>query len=186
MVRTGGNTVGASERDSADGAPMSAQPSPTDRHTIGCHGVRVSVLGFGAAPMGNLYARVTEDEAQAALHAAFEGGIRYFDTAPFYGHGLSEERLGRAFAGRPRDTFVISTKVGRRIAKDELRQEAMHDGFAVRGTRAIFDYSREGVQRSFEASLRRLGVDRIDILLLHDIGRVTRRSSRRGAKAGAR
>jgi D-threo-aldose 1-dehydrogenase len=135
--------------------------------------VRLSALGFGAAPIGNLYAQVAEDDAQAALHEAYERGIRYFDTAPFYGHGLSEQRLGRALAGKPRRTFAISTKVGRRIARDEHRQDAINDGFAVTGSRAIFDYSREGVQRSFESSLRRLGVDRIDILLLHDVGRQT-------------
>jgi D-threo-aldose 1-dehydrogenase len=135
--------------------------------------VRVSSLGYGGAPIGNLYTSVAEDDAQAALHGALKRGIRYFDTAPFYGHGLSEERMGRVLAGRPRDAFVVSTKVGRRIEQDERRQHTGDDGFAVRGSRAVFDYSREGVQRSFEASLRRLGVAYVDILLLHDIGRET-------------
>lgn len=144
-----------------------------ERPTIGTRVIRVSALGFGGAPIGNLYAPVAEADAQAALQEALALGTRYFDTAPFYGHGLSEERLGRALAGRPRGTFVISTKVGRRIAPDESRRDAMNDGFAVRGSRAIFDYSRDGVRRSFEASLRRLQLDYIDILLLHDIGRLT-------------
>jgi D-threo-aldose 1-dehydrogenase len=144
-----------------------------DRHAIGHRGVRVSPLGFGGAPIGNLYAPVAEADAQAALQEALERGIRYFDTAPFYGHGLSETRMGRALAGRPRDSFVVSTKVGRLITRDESRCDALNDGFAVQGTRAVFDYSRGGVQRSFEASLRRLGVDYVDILLLHDIGRLT-------------
>jgi D-threo-aldose 1-dehydrogenase len=135
--------------------------------------VRVSPLGFGGAPIGNLYAPVAEADAQAALQEALERGIRYFDTAPFYGHGLSETRMGRALAGRPRDSFVVSTKVGRLITRDESRCDALNDGFAVQGTRTVFDYSRGGVQRSFEASLRRLGVDYVDILLLHDIGRLT-------------
>lgn len=135
--------------------------------------MRLSALGFGAAPVGNLYTQVTEEDAQAALHEAFERGIRYFDTAPFYGHGLSEQRLGRALVGRPRQTFAISTKVGRRIVRDKDRQNAINDGYAVTGSRSIFDYSRDGVQRSFESSLQRLGIERIDILLLHDVGRRT-------------
>lgn len=141
-------------------------------HATASHRVSVSPLGFGGAPIGNLYAPVSEEDAQLALHEALEHGIRYFDTAPFYGHGLSEERIGRALAGRARASFVISTKVGRLISSDDSPRE-MPDGFAVRGTRAAFDYSRAGVQRSFEASLERLGVDQIDILYLHDIGRLT-------------
>jgi D-threo-aldose 1-dehydrogenase len=135
--------------------------------------VRVSPLGFGGAPIGNLYAPVAEADAQAALQEALERGIRYFDTAPFYGHGLSETRMGRALAGRPRGSFVVSTKVGRLITRDDSRCDALSDGFAVQGTRAVFDYTRGGVERSFEASLRRLGVDYVDILFLHDIGRLT-------------
>ena len=133
----------------------------------------MSSLGFGGAPIGNLYAPVTEADAQAALQGALERGIHYFDTAPFYGHGLSEVRMGRAFAGRPRDAFVVSTKVGRRIERDALREHPRNDGYAVQGSRVIFDYSHDGVQRSFEASLQRLGVAYVDILLLHDIGRLT-------------
>jgi D-threo-aldose 1-dehydrogenase len=147
--------------------------TPAARPTIGSRGIRVSALGFGGAPIGNLYAPVAEADAQAALQEALALGVCYFDTAPFYGHGLSEERLGRALAGKPRHNFVISTKVGRRIALDESRQDATTDGFAVQGTRAIFDYSGDGVRRSFEASLGRLQLDYIDILLLHDIGRLT-------------
>ena len=130
-------------------------------------------LGFGAAPLGNLYAEVDEDAAQATLAAARRCGIRYFDTAPFYGHGLSERRLGAAFAAWPRKDFVVSTKVGRLIEADAAQSARINDGFAVSGSRAIFDYSRDGVRRSFEASRRRLGVERIDILLLHDVGRLT-------------
>jgi D-threo-aldose 1-dehydrogenase len=140
--------------------------------TIGRRGVVVSTLGFGGAPIGNLYQVVSEGDAQHALHEALRRGIRYFDTAPFYGHGLSEKRIGRAFAGTPRSEFVISTKVGRLI---EAAQEegSTHDPFVVRGTRAVFDYSKDGVRRSFEASLERLGCGYIDILLLHDIGRMS-------------
>ncbi len=143
------------------------------RPSIGSHGIQPSALGFGGAPIGNLYSPVTEADAQAALQAALDAGIRYFDTAPFYGFGLSEQRIGRALAGKPRNSFVLSTKVGRRIVQDASQQQPINEGYAVRGSRAVFDYSRDGVQRSFEASLSRLGLDYIDILLLHDIGRLT-------------
>jgi D-threo-aldose 1-dehydrogenase len=144
-----------------------------ERPTIGARGIGVSPLGFGGAPIGNLYAEVSEDTAQAALDEAFNRGICYFDTAPFYGHGLSESRLGRALLGRSRKSYVVSTKVGRLIASDASRQQTLNDGFAVRGSRAYFDYSRDGVRRSFEASGQRLKLDYVDVLLLHDIGRMT-------------
>jgi D-threo-aldose 1-dehydrogenase len=135
--------------------------------------VRVAGLGFGTAPIGNLYAEVGEDEARNALERALRLGVRYFDSAPFYGHGLAERRLGRALAGSRRDGFAVSTKVGRRIESDPTRSEMITDGFAVHGSRAVFDYSRDGVLRSFEASLERLGLDRVDLLFLHDVGRLT-------------
>lgn len=135
--------------------------------------VRVAGLGFGTAPIGNLYAEVAADEAFAALRRALQLGIRYFDTAPFYGHGLAETRLGQALAGEVRDTFMVSTKVGRRIQADPAQESLITDGFAVHGSRAVFDYSRDGVRRSFEASLQRLRLDRVDVVFLHDVGRMT-------------
>ena len=135
--------------------------------------VRIGGHGFGTAPIGNLYAEVGDDAAQMALDRALQLGMRYFDSAPFYGYGLAERRLGRALAGVPRDRFSVSTKVGRRIESDPAQHAPISDGFAVRGSRAVFDYSRDGVRRSFEASLARLGLDRIDILFLHDVGRLT-------------
>jgi D-threo-aldose 1-dehydrogenase len=135
--------------------------------------VRVSGLGFGTAPIGNLYAEVGEEEAQAALERALQLGVRYFDSAPFYGHGLAERRLGQALAGRPRTGFAVSTKVGRRIEPDPAQRAPVNDGFAVHGSRAVFDYSRDGVMRSLDASLGRLGLERVDILFLHDVGRLT-------------
>ncbi|TAN04916.1 MAG: aldo/keto reductase [Rhodanobacteraceae bacterium] len=134
--------------------------------------VRVSSPGFGTAPIGNLYTGVGEDEAQAALRRALQLGIHYFDTAPYYGHGLAERRLGRALADVPCGTFTVSTKVGRRIEPDAAASGPINDGFAVSGSRAVFDYSRDGVLRSFEASLQRLALDRVEILLLHDVGRL--------------
>lgn len=143
-----------------------AQGAPASR-------VRVAGLGFGTAPIGNLYAEVGGDQALAALRRALQLGIRYFDTAPFYGHGLAETRLGQALAGEARDSFMVSTKVGRRIEADATQQAAVTDGFAVSGSRAVFDYGRDGVRRSFEASLKRLGLDRVDVVFLHDVGRLT-------------
>jgi D-threo-aldose 1-dehydrogenase len=155
-------------------ASKSTRPAPfVERATIGRAAVRVSALGFGCAPIGNLYTEVAEEQAQAALQEALERGVRYFDTAPFYGHGLSEHRLGRALASRPRTSFVVSTKSGRTIEPDTRERSVITDGFAVSGSRALFDYSRDGVQRSFDSSLRRLGLDYIDILLLHDVGSKT-------------
>lgn len=135
--------------------------------------VRIHGPGFGTAPIGNLYAEVGDGEAQMALDRALQLGVRYFDSAPFYGHGLAERRLGRALAGVPSDAFTVSTKVGRRIEADPAQRTPISDGFAVSGSRAVFDYSRDGVRRSFEASLPRLGLDRVDILFLHDVGRLT-------------
>ena len=146
------------------------QNDPAARRIAG--DVRVSALGFGAAPIGNLYAPVAEEEALAAVHAALDGGVSFFDTAPYYGYGLSESRLGRALAGRPRGTYAISTKVGRRLEDEPTAGPGRH-GFAVGGRDAVFDYSRDGVLRSFEASLERLRTDHVDVLLLHDIGRLT-------------
>lgn len=132
----------------------------------GRRGPAITRLGLGCAPLGNLYAPVTDDDAQAAVDAAWTAGIRYFDTAPLYGHGLSETRLGRALAGRPREEFVISTKVGRLIVP---ARRAAPGIFAVGGDRqAVFDFSPDGVRRSLEDSLGRLGVDRVDIALVHD------------------
>ena len=135
--------------------------------------VRVSGLGFGTAPIGNLYAEVGEAEARDALERAQRLGVRYFDTAPFYGHGLAERRLGRMLAESQSAACMVSTKVGRRIESDPARRETITDGFAVHGSRAVFDYSRDGVMRSFESSLERLRRDRVDILFLHDVGHLT-------------
>ncbi|SOD53988.1 L-fucose dehydrogenase [Pseudoxanthomonas wuyuanensis] len=139
---------------------------------LGTTRVRLPMLGFGAAPIGNLYTAVSDDEAMRAIGSALGEGIRYFDTAPYYGYGLSEARLGLGLKGVRRDSVRISTKVGRRIYEDTSREPG-REGFAVAGRKAEFDYSRDGVMRSFESSLQRLGTDHVDILLLHDIGRLT-------------
>src|SRR5258707_1325387 len=141
------------------------------KHTTVGGSVYLPTLGFGCAPIGNLYEPVSEEQAQAALCEAYTNGIRYFDTAPFYGYGLSETRLGRVLSGHSRKEFLISTKVGRCIEMDAGTSAG--DGFSITGRRAFFDYSRDGIARSIEASLDRLAVDRVDILLLHDVGKLT-------------
>ncbi len=132
----------------------------------------LSRLAFGGAPIGNLYAPVPDDEAEAAVVHAWRQGIRHFDTAPYYGYGLSETRLGAALQSLDRASYTLSTKVGRLVESDPARIETS-DGFAVEGRRARFDYSRDGVLRALEGSLRRLRTDHVDILLLHDIGALT-------------
>ena len=137
--------------------------------TLGRSTTKVTRLGFGAAPLGNLYAPVAEDEALAAIHAAYTQQIRYFDSAPLYGHGMSEHRCGEALRHYPRDSFVLSSKVGRLLRPGREPSDAW-DGYAeALPFRTVYDYTYDGAMRSFEDSLQRLGTDRIDILLVHDI-----------------
>ncbi len=143
------------------------------RRLLGRCALPVPAIGFGAAAIGNLYAPVDDRDARAAVEDALRRGIRYFDTAPYYGYGLSEERLGCALASASARDVVISTKVGRLIVSAETGGTLPAEGFAVSGRQAVFDYSHDGVLRSFEASLRRLRRDRVDVLLLHDVGRET-------------
>lgn len=126
-------------------------------------------LSLGCAQLGNLYREVTDAEARATVDAAWECGIRYFDTAPHYGLGLSERRLGAALAERPRDAFVLSTKAGRLLEPLAAVDELDDHGFVVPAThRRRWDFSRDGIRRSLSESLQRLGLDRVDILYLHD------------------
>jgi len=137
---------------------------------IGNGGLDFTELGFGSAPLGNLYRAIDEDAAQATLRAAWDGGARYFDTAPLYGLGLAETRLNQFLRGRPRDDYVLSTKVGRRlrIVAPEART-GIGKFFDTPARREVYDYSYDGVMRSFEDSLERLGIDRVDILFVHDL-----------------
>lgn len=137
---------------------------------LGRTGAQVGPLSFGGAGIGNLYREMSDADAGAAVHAALAAGVRYFDTAPHYGLGLSERRLGAALADQPRDSVLLSTKVGRLLVPDPAGAGRQDDeGFAVPATtRRVRDYSRDGVLRSLEASLRRLGTDRIDVVFVHD------------------
>ena len=136
--------------------------------TIGSTDIEVTELSFGGAPLGAVGDRISADTAASIIQRARQGGIRYFDTAPLYGHGLSEKRLGATLRTLPRDDFVLSTKVGRLLVPETEgeRYAGMRDAEPV----AIrYDYSYDAVRRSLEASLERLGLDRVDILLCHDI-----------------
>jgi D-threo-aldose 1-dehydrogenase len=140
---------------------------------LGRSGVRVTRLVFGGAPIGGLFAAVDDDTALATLEAAWDAGIRAFDTAPHYGAGLSERRLGAFLARLPRDEYVLSTKVGRLLVPAPAgAAHGAGDGadiFAGAPRLArVRDYSRDGVRASLEGSLERLGLDRIDIVLIHD------------------
>jgi D-threo-aldose 1-dehydrogenase len=140
-------------------------------------GITFTELGFGTAPLGNLYRAISDDDAQAILEAAWAGGVRYFDTAPLYGLGLSETRLNRFLRGKPRDEYVLSSKVGRVLrAVGEGQHEGIGKWFEVPNRVGVYDYSHDGVMRSVEFSLERLGIDRIDILYVHDLDIFTHKS----------
>ncbi|MER6130029.1 aldo/keto reductase [Streptomyces sp. NPDC001795] len=131
--------------------------------------VSLTELGFGASVIGNLYRVTPADDATASVDAAWEAGLRYFDTAPHYGLGLSERRLGAALRDRPRNEYVVSSKVGRLLVPNEEPRGVDTEGFVVRDDlRRQWDFSRDGVLRSIEDTLQRTGLDRLDIVYLHD------------------
>ena len=169
--------------------------NPFDRVRLGRTSLEVTKLGFGMAPLGGLYTPVTDAQAAEVLAHAWELGIRYYDAAPLYGYGLAEQRLGRMLTTRSRDEFAISTKVGRllypldevlahpewdrdfqrlgsvtAVGPGETPAEELDDWYyrGVPDFRPVYDYSYDGVMRSVEASLKRTGLDRLDILWIHD------------------
>ncbi|MGP4043569.1 aldo/keto reductase [Streptomyces sp. 2A115] len=138
-------------------------------NSLGASGVEVTALALGAAAIGNLFTEVSDEQAHETVGAAWDAGIRYFDTAPHYGIGLSERRLGEALRERPRSAYTISTKVGRRLEPIDAGGDDLANGFAVPAThRRVWDFSADGVRRGLEASLGRLGLDRVDVVYLHD------------------
>jgi D-threo-aldose 1-dehydrogenase len=151
-----------------------------ERVPLGRTGLEVTRLGFGGASIGGLFRAVGDAEAVATVRHAWSLGVRYFDTAPLYGYGSSERRMGTALADRPRDDVVLSTKVGRLVRErsaippgadiDRQALDGREDAYYVhpQATRIVFDYSADGVRRSLEESLERLGLERIDIALIHD------------------
>lgn len=133
-------------------------------------GLSLSLMGLGTAQLGNLYKETTEENVFETVSAAWHGGIRYFDTAPHYGLGLAEKRTGEALKDFPRDQLIVSTKVGRLLDENpEFTNQLDSEGFHVPAKyRRRWDFSRDGILRSVEASLNRTGLDRFDILYLHD------------------
>ena len=133
-------------------------------------GLALTELGLGAAQLGNLYRETTDQETVDTITTAWDAGVRYFDTAPHYGVGLSERRLGEQLRSRPRDEFVISSKVGKMLVPSPTTRHLLDDqGFMVpRDPVREWDFSRDGILRSVESTLERTGLDRIDIFYLHD------------------
>ena len=135
--------------------------------SLGRTGLSVTRLGLGSAPLGGLFTEVAENEARGVVEAAWDSGVRFFDTAPLYGHGLAEQRLGAVLRGRPRHEFTLATKVGRLLRAGAPPEPGQH----FKGTpplNPVFDFSYDGVLRSVEESLGRLGLDRVDVLHIHD------------------
>lgn len=126
-------------------------------------------IGFGTAPLGNMFRDIPEDEALATVEAAWSEGIRYFDAAPFYGAGLAEERLGEVLSQKDRDDFILSTKVGRLVQEEHEQKSGLFEFGHQK--KVITDYSAEATKRSIEDSLRRLQTDRLDVVFIHDTSR---------------
>ena len=145
--------------------------NPTETRKLGKSGVALTQLGFGGAPLGELFVRVDEPTAAATLQAAWDAGVRYYDTAPYYGRGLSEIRYGRFLDAKPRSDFVLSSKVGRWFFPPARPDEFQTGPVWAGGLRFehVHDYSYDGIMRSYEQSQMRLGMNRIDLLLIHDL-----------------
>ena len=141
---------------------------PLEKAALGRSGLQVTRLGLGCAAIGGLYGDIPDDQATQVVHKALDLGLNLFDTAPLYGSGKSEERLGRALRDVPRDAYVLASKVGRLLvaSDDDQRDGSIFDNPPP--FKPVFDFSYDGVMRSLEESLKRLGVDRIDILHIHD------------------
>ena len=151
---------------------------------IGTTALTLPVFGFGAAHLGELYTMVPEAQSQATLNGAWEAGVRYFDTAPWYGRGLSEHRLGAFLRGKPRGEFQVTTKVGRTLHRPP--DPAQFDrspwlgglNFAVR-----FDYTYDGIMRSYEQALQRIALDTVDALVIHDLDAAFHGAAQKGFEA---
>ncbi|WP_118181467.1 aldo/keto reductase [Paraburkholderia phosphatilytica] len=143
------------------------------RRQVGRRALQVTGLGLGTAPLGGLYRDLSDEEAEAAIEAAWQAGVRFFDTAPHYGHTRAEHRLGHILRRYPRSEYVLSTKTGRRFVPRTHPYDGSEGWVDPLPFEAIYDYTHDGILRSFEDSQMRLGLVDIDILLIHDIGRVT-------------
>ncbi|MFC4171970.1 aldo/keto reductase [Microvirga sp. GCM10011540] len=143
------------------------------RRRIGETSAEVTEIGFGGAAIGGLYRAVSRQQSEDTIAAAWDAGIRYFDTAPFYGFGLSERRMGDFLREKPRDSYVLSTKVGRILTPVQEDRVPDHGYVEPLPFRVDYDYTYDGIMRSVDFSLARLGLNRIDVLLVHDIGAYT-------------
>jgi D-threo-aldose 1-dehydrogenase len=141
---------------------------PLTLQTLGSSGLQVTSLGLGCAAIGGLYGDIPEEQAFEVVERAFALGLNLFDTAPLYGSGKSEIRLGKALAGRPRDSYILATKVGRILEPTDDQEQVQGIFDNPLPFKPVFNFSYDGVMQSFENSLKRLGVDRIDILHIHD------------------
>lgn len=139
------------------------------RRAIGRRALEVTGLGLGTAPLGGLYRDLSDEEAFATITAAWDAGVRFFDTAPHYGHTKAEHRLGDALRRYPRDQYVLSTKVGRRFVPRTTPYDGSEGWQNPLPFQAIYDYTHDGILRAFEDSQQRLGIAEIDILLIHDL-----------------
>ena len=157
----------------AEHHPATVAATGTARVAIGDHGLRLPRIGLGTASLGNFLGAITDEQAVDTIRRAHDAGIRYVDTAPLYGHGLAEQRVGSALRDKPREDLVISSKVGRLLRADAPRDESQYvDGKPfytdVPATGPVWDFSYDGVRTSLAESLDRLGLDSVDILHLHD------------------
>ncbi|WP_170772190.1 aldo/keto reductase [Ruegeria lacuscaerulensis] len=148
--------------------------TPNSKAKFGRVDLEVSTFGFGTAPIGNIFREIDEQTSDAMIQHAWDAGVRYFDTAPMYGHGLSELRTGQSLRWKNRDDFILSSKVGR-VLKPARRQDINFEPWTNAAAFTMhFDYSYDGVMRSFEDSLQRMGLERMDICFIHDIDVFTR------------
>jgi D-threo-aldose 1-dehydrogenase len=136
---------------------------------VGTTGLRVPILGLGGAPLGDLYELIPEERALGTVAAAYDAGVRLFDTAPLYGYGLSEHRFGHVLRRRPRDSYVLATKVGRHLVPKPPAEIDRGQWTGGLNMQPVYDYSYDGTMRALEQSHQRLGIERIDIAFIHDV-----------------
>ena len=147
---------------------------PSDKRKFGRVDLEVTTFAFGTAPIGNIFREIDDKTADGMIQQAWDAGVRFYDTAPMYGHGLSELRLGHSLRWKNRDDYVLASKVGR-VLKPKKRSEIDFAPWVNAGAfEMTFDYSYDGTMRSFEDSLQRLGLERMDMCFIHDIDRFTR------------
>lgn len=158
---------------------------PETKNQFGRVDLQVTAFGFGTAPIGNIFREIDEETSDAMIQSAWNAGIRYYDTAPMYGHGLSELRSGHSLRWKNRDDFVLSSKVGR-ILKPAPKNDIDYAPWTNAGRFTMhFDYSYDGTMRAFEDSLQRLNLERMDICFIHDIDVFTRGAEQKEVFASA-